>query len=177
MRPLPTPRWWGLQWPKRNASVVLSQNSRRLYNKHTKIHLQPASFPFPSSKVQPYARIGPVPATITAIKNNAAMLKACSMIRAESWTGYWHTVITESRGVYTCEMYQLILQISKRICCTPSCHDKQYCREEGCLEFIRWITLLGTGSSCQTSKAPSKMRQKTSQGHTLIKPIPNCTAP
>jgi len=141
MRPLPTPRWWGLRWPKRNASM-LSQNSRnRTFNAHTKIHLQPASFPFPSSRVQPYARIGPIPDAITEIKNNAAMLKVSPMIRAEFWTRHWHTV-TEPRGVYTCEMYQWILQIAKMIYCTPSCHDKQYCREERWLEFIRWITLL-----------------------------------
>jgi len=114
---LPTRRWWGLRWPKHNAGVVLSQKSgNRTFNTPTKIHLQPASFPFPSSRVQPYARIGPSPGTIAEIKMSAAMLSACSMIRADFWTVYWHTV-TEPRGVYTCEMYQSILQIVKSICC------------------------------------------------------------
>ena len=35
----------------------------------------------------------------------------------------------------------------------------------------------GTGNNCLTSKAPSKNRQKTIQGQTLTKPIPNWTAP
>ena len=115
---------------------------RTLY-KLTKIHLQPASFPLPPRRVQPYARIGPIAAAIKAIKYNEAMLEECSVIRENFWTVHWHTA-TEPRDVYTCEVYQLILQIliGKRFCCIPSRHDKQYWREDRCLDFIRWTTLL-----------------------------------
>ena len=121
--------------------------ANRSFNTPTKIHFQPASFPFPSRRVQPYARIGPIPAAIKAIKYRAAMLNARSMMRAGCRTVHWHTAI-EPRGVYTCEMYRLILKIAERIRYIPSCYDKHDWREERSLAFIRSTHAAGTGDDC-----------------------------
>jgi len=67
----------------RNIMQAWCQTRNRTFKTPTKIHLQPGSFPLPSRRVQPYARIGPIPTAIEEIKVNAAILKARSMIQGE----------------------------------------------------------------------------------------------